>query len=522
MFLHLGTLNSVAGMEPQHPPQPPPQQNPPQQPTVRVTGFSDAASAAAAGDTAVVDREIRPVPLAHRGCLVSSCGVGCATCLQLVFAFMNAFWMLWTSTGGTVFRGYSWIVASLYALAAVEAVATCVEFASARTQAAYALSAVGSAASALSVALMVFFLVAIRLDYTAKCEDFELLEDRVLSAAYPYDCGADTGGPLQATWTGLYIVAFMLVPKLVITIFTCARCCWHRFDHNAAKAAQAGGLQQSLLPGSNQPQPSAAMATACAASDTIPALLLGVLAAVAVSTATAGLFINAQRPAPSGSCPGSPQSNFTDDPVSRGLAELLFHPEPLLGSELPECAWRTEQGGSCVRYPINPAGLNRTTLGDPAAGRFVPSLSASSKNDSCATLLGLYSCSVYSPKAGDFVRGLSLRPANWCAGVDDAAAAERCTELVFETAVCSSFCANLLSACSGDAYGDGGSDDAENDTSAFCYGATSPEDCCARLGGGVSVVDSDEEDCYNAAPRAQPWYGAVAVGFVVATGAAAL
>ena len=220
---------------------------------------------------------------------------------------------------------------------------------------------------------------------------------------------------------------------------------------------------------------------------------------MAVATATAGLVISAQRPAPEGSCPGSQGSNFTSDPEARRLAELLFRPEPLLGSELPECGWRSEQGGSCIRYPINPSGLNRSVLADPTSGRFVSDLSSSSKNDTCATLLGLYSCSVYSPKAGKFVRGLSLNTQDPCPG-DELV----CSTIVFSIAICSSFCDELWAACN-------------NDSSAFCYGATSGEDCCRKLGDEVSVVDGNatEDDCYNAALRTQPWVVAVGVSVVV-------
>jgi hypothetical protein len=475
----------------------------PEQPIVVVSGFTDAPNAAAAGNTAVIDRPqgIVPVPLANRGCLVGSCGIGCSIFLQLSFAFANAFWMLWTSTGTQVFRGYSWIVASLYVLAGLETVAVCAEVGSSRTQAAYALSAVGCAASSLSAAVLVAFLVAVRLDYGTKCDEYKLLEDRVLSAAYPYNCGDGTGGPLLAIWTGVYIVGLVLMPKVTLACFACARCGWHRSDYSVAKAAATGGLQQPLLRGSNQvPQaadPAATRAT-CTHRDLVPSLLLAVAVATAVATATAGLFISAQRPAPEGSCPGSQGSNFTSDPEARRLAELLFRPEPLLGSELPECGWRSEQGGSCIRYPINPSGLNRSVLADPTSGRFVPDLSSSTTNDTCATLLGLYSCSVYSPEAGKFVRGLSLNTQDACPGDE-----LQCSTIVFSIAICSSFCDELWAACN-------------TDSSAFCYGATSGEDCCKRLGDGVSVVDgnaTEGDDCYNAAPHTRPWVAAL--GFSV-------
>jgi hypothetical protein len=399
--------------------------------------------------------------------------------------------MFWALTGTQVFRGYRWIVASLYVVAALETAAVCAEVGSSRTQAAYALSAVGCAASGLSAGVLMAFLVATWLDYGAKCDEYKLLEDRILTAAYPYNCGDGTGGPLLAMWTGLYVFGLVLIPKVTLACFACARCGWHRSDYSIAKAAAAGGLQQTLLrDGSQAPSTDLEGRATCTCKDFVPSLVLAIAVATAVGTATTGLFISAQRPAPEGSCPGSPGSNFTNDPEARRLAELLFRPEPLLGSELPQCGWRSQQGGSCIRYPINPMGLNRSILADPTYGRFVPALSSSSNNDTCATLLGLYSCSVYSPKSGDFVRDLTLNTQDpSCVGM-------KCSKVVFSIAICSSFCDELWAACN---------------SSAFCRGARSGEDCCKRLGSEVSVVDGnvDEDNCYNAAARTQPWVATV-------------
>ena len=271
-----------------------------------VSGFTDASTAAATGNTTTTVVEIPPVPLANRR-YVGICGIGCSAVLQLLFAFTNAFWMLWTQTGTQVFRGYSWIVASLYIMAGLETVAVCVEGGLSRTQSAYALSAVGFCASGLSAILLVTLLVAMWFDYDAKCREYTLLEDRILSAAYPYNCGDGTSGPLLAIWTGLYIVAFVLGPKAVLVCFACTRCGWHRSDYHATKAAAERGLQQRLLRDGNQASTDAvgALHATCTPRDLVPALLLIVGVGIAVSTGTAGLFINAQRPAPAGSCPGS-------------------------------------------------------------------------------------------------------------------------------------------------------------------------------------------------------------------------
>ena len=302
---------------------------PAQQPQMIVTGFTTATTAAQVGNTAVRVNGLQSVPLAQRGSCFASCGIIGTLVLQFFFAFANAFWFLWTQTGGETFRGYGWIVASLYALTLVEIVSACIEFGSSRTQASYALSSVGAAASGLSALLLLSLLLAMKLDYGAKCDDFKQLEDRAFSAAYPYNCGDVSSGPLLAAWTVTYLLVMVVLPKLLAFCFVFARCGWHRFDHMNLKAAAGGGLDPLL---GTVPQSSdaavAASAARCTPSDWAPALVLALLATTALSTGFAGLFINGQRSAP-GHCPG-PAANFTDPD---GIAATVFRPEPVPAPE---------------------------------------------------------------------------------------------------------------------------------------------------------------------------------------------
>ena len=57
-------------------------------------------------------------------------------------------------------------------------------------------------------------------------------------------------------------------------------------------------------------------------------------------------------------------------------------------------------------YPYDFAALGQKAMADPVSGR----PTSDGNNDTCAELKGLFSCAVYSPTAGTFVRTGSLLP----------------------------------------------------------------------------------------------------------------
>eukprot|EP01045_Picozoa_sp_COSAG04_P024452 COSAG04_NODE_3053_length_3233_cov_17.496490_1_plen_481_part_00 len=421
-------------------------------------------------------------PPVQRCCCVA-CGAAAQIVLQLAFAMFMSFMLLFGQTGNTVSRGWSVMLGGLWCLAAVECLATCAvlsgsagERVSAGT---YARAAVSAAASALSAALLLAFLGAVLYDYSAKCSDEEQLQERWFSVAHPFNC--TPGGELLAIWNALYVFCFLIVPKAAIMLLSCTTCCWHRKHLDDARAA---GLQQALLPGTDEQSPGWV--------SLVPAAVLGLLTAAAGAAALSGLFLSGVKDA-AGTCPTA--ANFTGQ--AQAIAEKIFRPAPLTGIELPDCGWRTSQGGSCVLYPYDFASFNRTYMTDPMDGRYTQSESSGDGNNLCTDLLGLFSCATYSPDVGRFLTGMALANEP-IAGPDY----NYRTPINFRIRVCEDFCVRLFGVCAGLNTSEGG----------VCAGAATPTDCCTQTFAGVTVVDSTD-DCWNAGGRAQP--GLAALTFAV-------
>ena len=459
--------------------------------------YTSAQGAAAEGAVAVPTAAVVEAPAAlasqrhaeqaappvQRCCCVA-CGAAAQIVLQLAFAMFMNFMLLFGQTGNTVSRGWSVMLGGLWCLAAVECLATCAvlsgsagEQVSAGT---YARAAVSAAASALSAALLLAFLGAVLYDYSAKCSDEEQLQERWFSVAHPFNC--TPGGELLAIWNALYVFCFLIVPKAAIMLLSCTTCCWHRKHLDDARAA---GLQQALLPGGTNEQSPGWVSL-------VPAAVLGLLTAAAGAAALSGQFLSGVEDA-AGTCPTA--ANFTGQ--AQAIAEKIFRPAPLTGIELPDCGWRTSQGGSCVLYPYDFASFNRTYMTDPMDGRYTQSESSGDDGNLCTDLLGLFSCATYSPDVGRFLTGMALANEP-IAGPDY----NYRTPINFRIRVCEDFCVRLFGVCAGLNTSEGG----------VCAGAATPTDCCTQTFAGVTVVDSTD-DCWNAGGRAQP--GLAALTFAV-------
>ena len=211
-------------------------------------------------------------------------------------------------------------------------------------------------------------------------------------------------------------------------------------------------------------------------------------AAAAGAAALSGLFLSGVKDA-AGTCPTA--ANFTGQ--AQAIAEKIFRPAPLTGIELPDCGWRTSQGGSCVLYPYDFASFNRTDMTDPMDGRYTQSESSGDGNNLCTDLLGLFSCATYSPDVGRFLTGMALANEP-IAGPDY----NYRTPINFRIRVCEDFCVRLFGVCAGLNTSEGG----------VCAGAATPTDCCTQTFAGVTVVDSTD-DCWNAGGRAKPGWAAL-------------
>ena len=115
-------------------------------------------------------------------------------------------------------------------------------------------------------------------------------------------------------------------------------------------------------------------------------------------------------------------------------------------------------------------------MDDPARGRPM----SDGNNDTCAELKGLFSCAVYSPTAGTFVRGLRL--------LDSGDSGDT---VVFQLSVCKSFCRQVVDHCCSNDYCKLDDKIVFND---FCRSALGDDNM-------QIVVDDDDDACYSAGTR---------------------
>jgi hypothetical protein len=249
-----------------------------------------------------------------------------------------------------------------------------------------AVPALGLAVPSASSVLLLLFGAAVILDYRQKCGSEIDLADRILGVAFPFDC--DVGGLLSK----IFFYAPMFSVALGFTVET-AYCAGQRYSRRASS------VYSPTPPGSSAYLPSGSQGGGSGRRESLqqqelllteveggscwaPAYKYG-LAALAlglVGVGLAGLFVTPRlgpRVAP-GNCP------------SFGT---VFRPQPMTGTELPNCAWRTFSDGSCVRYPYDYAALGRSTMRDPLLGR--QTWSSTGIGDRCDQLLGILSCAPY-------------------------------------------------------------------------------------------------------------------------------
>ena len=343
-------------------------------------------------------------PLAERGWCLRSCGVTAAVAMHMTFGLVLMFCLLWGQAGGEVSVGWKATLGAQWALNCVELTLAIVEFSclGGSSFMAYWVSAAGLAASAASNMLMLLFVAAVHLDYSSKCDHERDLSQRTLGVAFPFDC--DPGGVLSMTSFFVFFISVPCAIKVCIACCTGARCRWHAHDLNISRQS---GLQRSLLAGAEnreaQPPPLFKETDSGKFYCLLAAVLLCVLGSVGVGLA--GFFLtphSGTTKAPAGKCPsfnsssggggGGGSGNSSAGRAEQALIAQLFRPQPMIGTELPNCAWRTWEGGSCVRYPYDYKAFGRTSMSDPLSGRVI---SQGNGETNCSQLLGLLSCSPY-------------------------------------------------------------------------------------------------------------------------------